>query len=95
MVLGATDGWHMTQKRYPCACCGFITLHERPPGTFEICPVCNWEDDDVQFADPKAQGGANRVSLEEARDNFRTHGAAEPEFRDRVRRPTASEMPPG
>lgn len=48
---------------FPCPCCGFETLDEKSPGTFGICAVCDWEDDNVQFADPDFPGGANRDSL--------------------------------
>ena len=52
---------------YSCPCCGEYTLHESPPGTFEICSICGWEDDDVQYMDPDYSGGANEVSLNEAK----------------------------
>ena len=29
--------------RYPCECCGSLTLYGR--SWFEICPVCHWEDE--------------------------------------------------
>jgi hypothetical protein len=51
---------------FSCPCCGYHTLQEKPPGTFDICPVCEWEDDLVQFNDPDFSGGANTVSLREA-----------------------------
>ena len=60
---------------FPCPCCGETTLPEAPPGTFFICPVCRWEDDNVQFADPAYAGGANRFSLDEARARFRAKEA--------------------
>jgi hypothetical protein len=60
--------------RYPCPCCDDLTLQEPPPGTFAICKVCRWEDDRVQFRDPDYRGGANRVSLREAREAFRQRG---------------------
>lgn len=82
----------MIASRYACPCCGFLTLREKPPGSFVICPVCFWEDDDVQFNNPTYAGGANQVSLEEARKNFIEHGAVMREFRDRVRAPTPEEM---
>jgi hypothetical protein len=44
-----------------------LTLKEEPPGTFEICGVCGWEDDDAQFRDPDLRGGANEKSLNETR----------------------------
>jgi hypothetical protein len=43
--------------KHPCPCCGYQTLREPPPGTFETCPVCRWEDDNIQFEDPTYEGG--------------------------------------
>jgi cysteine-rich CPCC protein len=63
--------------RYPCACCDFFTLTEPPTGTFAICPVCGWEDDNLQFVQPDRSGGANHVSLRQARENFRELGVSE------------------
>jgi hypothetical protein len=80
-------------QRFSCPCCGNRTLSESPPGTFEVCPVCFWEDDDVQFKNPSFAGGANRVSLEEARMNYRAFGASMPEHRQHVRTPRLSEIP--
>ena len=80
-------------KGYPCPCCGFLTLAEPPPGTFEICVVCGWEDDKVQFDDPDYQGGANYLSLNEARSNFVNFGAAKKESLPRVRPPRDDEIP--
>lgn len=54
-------------KRYKCPCCGNPTLYEEPPGTYEICEICGWEDDAVQYADPEYSGGANELCLNEAR----------------------------
>lgn len=48
---------------YSCACCGFLTITDAQGGTFEICPICYWEDDDVQFKDINFAGGANDESL--------------------------------
>lgn len=58
-------------KKYPCPCCKKRTLKEQPPGTFEICKVCGWEDDDVQYKDPDFAGGANELSLKQARVKYR------------------------
>ena len=49
----------------PCPCCGSHTVSA--PGTFDICVICKWEDDPTQSADPDCRGGANRLSLSEAR----------------------------
>jgi len=76
---------------YACPCCGYLTFDEEPSGTFEICPVCRWEDDNVQFRDPTYEGGANAVSLEQARKNFATIGAIDKKSLKFVRKPLPDE----
>ncbi len=49
--------------KFPCPCCGYLTLSEAERGSYEICPVCLWEDDASQFEDPDSDTGANSVSL--------------------------------
>ena len=49
----------------PCPCCGFLTISGEY-GSYSICPVCDWEDDPVQLANPTSGGGANKQSLAEA-----------------------------
>lgn len=39
-------------------------------GKYEICPVCGWEDDPVARKNPSFRGGANKHSLEEAREKY-------------------------
>lgn len=53
----------------PCPCCGFFTL-EQEYGSFDLCPVCDWEDDGVQLANPTSGGGANSYSLAEAQERL-------------------------
>jgi hypothetical protein len=81
----------MNKKKFQCPCCGYFTLDEKPPGTFEICPVCYWEDDDVQFNNPNYVGGANGISLNQARKNYRSLGAIEIAYLKYVRKPLDSE----
>lgn len=38
---------------------------------YDICPICGWENDDLQNAFPDRKGGANHISLNEARTQFR------------------------
>ena len=77
--------------RFACPCCGYRTLPQEPPGTYELCPVCFWEDDQVQFRDPDYTGGANQPSLRQAKANFASFGAVEDRFRRQVRGPVAGE----
>jgi len=78
---------------YPCPCCGYLTFDEQPCGNYEICPVCFWEDDNVQNENSSYAGGANRISLEQAKENFAKYGAVKPEFAKQVRKPLLSEFP--
>ena len=71
-----------------CQCCGCLTIEEE----YDICPVCCWEDDNVQSKDPCFAGGANRVSLNEARENYLRFGACEERFTDRARPPLEDEL---
>lgn len=81
----------MSATRYTCPCCGYRTLHE-PPGSYDICKVCFWEDDGVQLLDPAYPGGANKPSLTECQENFRRVGACEERFVGNVRPPEAQEI---
>jgi hypothetical protein len=58
----------LKHELFACPCCGSFTLSEF--GGYEICTVCFWEDDPVQFAEPNYSGGANELSLSESRDKW-------------------------
>ena len=49
-----------------CPVCGRYTFTE----PHDICPVCGWEQDSVQEADPSFAGGANEMSLCDARKKW-------------------------
>ncbi len=51
------------EKQLPCPACGFHTIDENCYGSYNICPICAWEDDAVQLANPACGGGANASSL--------------------------------
>jgi hypothetical protein len=80
-------------RRYPCPCCDFLTLHEPPTGTYEICQVCRWEDDDGQYIHLDSKPGANKMSLREARENFLKYGAKDISHTDLARPPEPYERP--
>ena len=84
--------------KYPCHCCGFLTLGEAPFGfearpyqTWEICPVCFWEDEDWRY--DETGGGANSVKLSDARKTFQEFGAIERRFVEWTRPPLPGERP--
>jgi hypothetical protein len=63
-----------TLIRLPCLCCDTPVIGVR--GTHEICPVCGWEDDPLQARDPDFAGGANSLSLSQARAAWRAGRAS-------------------
>lgn len=58
-----------SMNRFNCPCCGYQTLSEI--GGYEICKICNWEDDG--FDDEHEVSGPNGCTLIEARLNFKDH----------------------
>lgn len=56
--------------KFTCPCCGYKSLDLKPPGTFTICEICDWEDDAVQFDEPDYEGGANGYSLRQSQHKY-------------------------
>lgn len=53
-------------EKMKCPCCGRTMVED-----FDICTVCHWQSDPVQNDDPDYCGGANEMSLNEAREAFK------------------------
>ena len=81
-------------RNHKCPCCENFTLpgDDIFPGSFFICPVCYWEDDNVQFDDPEFKCGANKESLNEARENYKAFRASSQRFIKLVRPPNEDEI---
>ncbi|QSR20015.1 hypothetical protein CA833_22995 [Novosphingobium sp. KA1] len=79
-------------RTFRCPCCRFATLSER--GSYEICPVCFWEDDGQDDHNAElVRGGPNgSLSLLQARVNFAECGACEDRYRKNVRPPLEAEL---
>jgi Cysteine-rich CPCC len=77
--------------KFTCPCCGYKTFSHPPNGSFEICEVCFWEDEEAQLEDPDFRGGANKVSLRQGQMNFLAFGASEKQMIINVRPPKVSE----
>jgi len=78
--------------KYKCSCCSNYTFDVKPDGNYAICKVCFWEDDPIQMEDPTYEGGANRVSLIQAKENYKEFGACEHDMIPHVRKPYLDEL---
>jgi hypothetical protein len=78
-------------QKYTCPCCGYKTIY-REDTFYDLCPVCFWETDPIQLADPHYTGGANRPSLIEAQQHFILFGACEKHVFPYTRLPLADEI---
>ena len=78
-------------QKYTCPCCGYKTI-EREDTFYDLCPVCFWETDPYQLANPEYSGGANQSSLIEAQQNFILYGACEKEDIFKTRMPLVDEI---
>jgi hypothetical protein len=75
-----------------CPCCGYYSLYCECERNFNICPVCYWEDDPLQFLEHDYWGGANKPSLNQAKRNFLLFGAVEERLIRYTRKPLQSEL---
>ncbi len=68
-----SDGFKKFEQYFLCPCCQFPTLSQRKD--FDICPLCDWEDDgqDDHNANIVLGGPNQSYSLTEARENFQKY----------------------
>lgn len=78
-------------NKLKCPCCGYYTFTNIERGQYDICPVCFWEDDPFQEKDVSSIG-ANRVTLAEAKINYKKFGACEKELVRYCRPPKGNEI---
>lgn len=75
-----------------CPCCGCLTIDDSNNIITDICDVCFWQCDEVAQNVPDNITGANKVSLNMAKNNFKLFGAVEKRFLDMVRPPYEDEL---
>ena len=77
-------------EKYTCPCCGFKTLDNEHD--YDICEICFWEDDLVQFEDVDYEGGANDNSLRQAQYNYIEVGACQRDMLQHIRKPNVHDV---
>ena len=66
----------MKKRKHLCPICGQYEFPEQD--SLDICDTCGWQDDLVQEKDPDYRGGANRMSLNEAKTAWEKSGGKIP-----------------
>ena len=59
----------MMEKKNLCPVCGKYVFEDRD--IYDICDICNWCDDPIQQDDHDYKGGANHMSLNQAREAYK------------------------
>lgn len=70
----------------------FYTFEHRPNETYDICEICFWEDDPIQWDDPNYEGRTNNIALLRARENFLQIGACKEKMTPHVRKQKEDEL---
>lgn len=58
-------------QKNKCPCCGSLEIPVGEEGLYYICSVCGWENDEIQKDNPNYKGGANQMSLNEAKKAYK------------------------
>lgn len=58
-----------------CPCCDYFTFTEK--FSYDICPICFWEEDGLDIDNIEQHSGPNHLSIKEARLNFKKYGACD------------------
>lgn len=80
-------------KKYSCLCCGYKTFDDPLTESIgDICPVCYWEIDFFIKDDDYPSGANHGLTLNQARENFKSFGSCEKSMIDYVRKPYYYEL---
>ena len=76
-------------KRIQCPCCGYFTIDGEDEVIVDYCEVCSWRYDLPAHEYPDKVTGYNRISLNNARNNYKLFKASKEEFlgTNRIREP--------
>ncbi len=75
-----------------CPCCGYRIFREETISTYDICPICFWEDESLVKKSIDEAYGPNHVSLTQAQRNFLDFGAKEKKTEENTREPKEDEI---
>ena len=62
-TVSTVQEWIAKEDLYPCPCCGYLVFRDMP-GSYDICPICGWEDADLSQLRFPTMSGANPPLIE-------------------------------
>lgn len=66
-------------KKIKCPCCEYYTIDTEDEIIVDICEICLWQYDEVAHKNPEKRIGANKISLNEAKNNYKRFGLSKKE----------------
>lgn len=80
-------------KNSKCPCCTYLTLSNKTWGSYEICPVCFWQNDLLCIEDPSYCSPLNEgTTLSQAKTNHIRFGAFKEDIVHLTRLPLEEEL---
>ena len=91
--LSSVRDWPKNEHGYyACCCCGYHVLDDAPQ-SFDVCPVCYWQDAGFDWNMYWWNFAENGLSLEDGRRNFEETGVSNRTSTKCVRSPLPDELP--
>ncbi|MEG1869365.1 MAG: CPCC family cysteine-rich protein [Oscillospiraceae bacterium] len=78
-------------EKSACPCCGYITIPNNGDALAFICPVCFWEIDTFILGIDEKSDQNHGLTLQEARENFKSFGASMAKLKQYCREPLVNE----
>ncbi|KJR44863.1 hypothetical protein UF75_4757 [Desulfosporosinus sp. I2] len=70
-------------EKLQCPCCGYYSIKSEDEVIVDICEICLWQYDLVAHKNPDISIGPNKISLNEARYNYKTIGVSKIKYKDK------------
>lgn len=70
-------------RKLQCPCCGNYTVNGEDEVVTDICEICLWHYDIVAHKYPDKSIGPNKISLNEAKINYKAFGVSDLRFKDK------------
>lgn len=67
-------------KKIKCHCCGYYTIDSEDEIVVDICEVCLWQYDEMAQNNPEKIIGPNKISLSEAKENYKQFGVSKKRY---------------